>query len=176
MKLILDVLVKKNRPKKESDRIIILSNLLNDLMLGHIMNLTRILIINTIVIYLLFSFVALAKEKEYKTYTDIGEIGSPSLTIQEVISSPREFDRAILILDGFISDVEYKTFINGKKFTYFKLRDNQDNNIKVYARGYVDGLIDGSKIRIYGRYSKSKKYFFKKLKNVMKARKIQIFS
>ena len=139
------------------------------------MKLSRILIINTVVIYLLFSFAALAKEKEYKTYTDIGKIASPSLTIDQVVSSPKEFDRAVLILDGVITEVKYKTLINGKKFTYFRLKDNLDNDINVYARGYVEGLNDGSKIRIHGRYSKSKKYFFKKVKNVMKARKIQIF-
>ena len=66
--------------------------------------------------------------------------------------------------------------INGKKFTLFRLKDENNKTLKVYARGFIEELKDGSKIRIHGRYSKEKKYVFKKFKNVMKARKIQILS
>ncbi|NIP29239.1 MAG: hypothetical protein GTO02_01955 [Candidatus Dadabacteria bacterium] len=117
-----------------------------------------------------------AGEKQYKAFTDIGNLNRSNITIEEVVSSPNKFHKEVIIVDGEISKIEYKTFINGKKFTLFKLMDSQRNNIKVYARGFVDGISEGSKIRIQGRYSKYKKYFFKKYKNVMKAKMIHILS
>jgi len=116
------------------------------------------------------------EETKYKTYTDIGPLEKTGSTIVEVISDPDKFHREVITVEGEISQIEYKKLITGKKFTLFKLEDTQENKIKVYARGYIKELKNGSKIRIYGRYTKEKSFFFSKYKNVMKARKIQILN
>ena len=117
-----------------------------------------------------------ADEKPYKTYTDIAELESPDITIQDVVSSSKQFHRKNIVVDGEVTEMEYKKYINGRKFTIFKLIDDKKNSIKVYARGYVTEISNGSKIRIWGRYSKHKRLLFKKYKNVMKAKIIDIFS
>ena len=119
---------------------------------------------------------ALAAENQYKNFTDIGPIEHSELTIEEVVSEPGRFNKEIITVDGKVQDIKFKKMINGKKFTLFRLKDENNKTLKVYARGFIEELKDGSKIRIHGRYSKEKKYVFKKFKNVMKARKIQILS
>lgn len=108
----------------------------------------------------------------YKTYTDIGPIEKSDLTVSKVVSDPDKYDREIITVDGKVSDLKYKKFINGRKFTLFKLRDDNNKTIKVYGRGFIDAIEDGSQVRIYGRYSKKKRFLFKKYKNVMKAKKM----
>lgn len=46
-------------------------------------------------LFLLLSVPSHSKEKVYKTYTDIGELDPPSVTISQVLSSPDEFHREI---------------------------------------------------------------------------------
>ncbi len=124
--------------------------------------------------FLTFSVFSYAKEETYKTYTDIGEVEKPSLTISEVISSADKFHKAKIILEGQVGKLEFKEMGNGRKFTLFQLfEDSPEKRINVYARGFVEGIEEGSKIRIRGRYSKHKRYFLIKRKNIMKAHKIQ---
>ena len=125
---------------------------------------------------LLFSVPSYAKEETYKTYTDIGELEPPNVTISQVLSSRDEFDRKIFTLDGQVGDLRFKRMANGKKFTLFQFfEDNPEKRVNVYARGFVKGIENGSRIRIWGRYSKHKRYFLSKRKNIMKAKKIHIF-
>lgn len=131
-----------------------------------------------IVVYaLLVSFflpvsVYAGKSGGYKTYTDIGPIEKSDLTVSKVVSDPDRYDREIITIDGRVSDLKYKKFVNGRKFTLFKLRDGNNKTIKVYGRGFIDAIEDGSQVRIYGRYSKKKRFLFKKYRNVMKAKKM----
>lgn len=129
-------------------------------------------------VFIVVSFLSLtisyANDGDYKDFTDLGKLAETNLTISKVVSSPDEFDRDVITVDGVISKVQYRKLPNGKKFTLFKLEDSQENNVKVYARGYIDEIDEGSVIRIYGRYSKEKRFFLKKHEHVMKARKIQI--
>lgn len=115
------------------------------------------------------------KEEVYKTYTDIGELEPPTVTISQVLSSRNEFDRKIFTLDGQVGELRFKRMANGRKFTLFKFfEDDPEKRISVYARGFVEGIENGSRVRIWGRYSKHKRYFISKRKNIMKAKKIQI--
>jgi len=113
-------------------------------------------------------------EKEYKSYTDIGFIEESDLTIKQVVDHPDKFHRDIITVDGEITEIEYKKIFTGRKFTLFKLADSNDNEIKVYARGYIKDIDKGTKVRINGRYSKEKSFLFKTYPNVMKARKVYI--
>ena len=116
------------------------------------------------------------KQEGYKTYTDIGELEPPTVTISQVLSSPDEFDRKIFTLDGQVDELEFKKMANGRKFTLFRFfEDDPEKRINVYARGFVEGIENGSRIRIWGRYSKHKRYFLSKRKNIMKAKKIHFF-
>ncbi len=127
--------------------------------------------------FLMFSVPSYAKEEAYKTYTDIGELEPPTVTISQVLSSSDEFDRKIFTLDGQVGELEFKKMANGRKFTLFRFfEDDPEKRINVYARGFVEGIENGSRIRIWGRYSKHKRYFLSKRKNIMKAKKIQIES
>lgn len=115
------------------------------------------------------------KEEVYKTYTDIGELEPPAVTISQVLSSRDEFHRKIFTLEGQVGDLRFKRMANGRKFTLFQFFENDpEKRINVYARGFVEGIEDGSRVRIWGRYSKHKRYFLSKRKNIMKAKKIQI--
>ncbi len=125
-----------------------------------------------------FSGIIPAGEKEvYKTYTDIGEIEEPAVAISQVLDSPDRFHRTMVTLEGQVGELKFKEMANGRKFTLFRFfEDDPGKRINVYARGYVEGIGNGSRIRIWGFYSKYKKYLFVKRENIMKANKIQILS
>ena len=138
------------------------------------MNISSITIVITVLIFFLQPVIVHPEEKYYKDYTDIGPIEQSDITIEQVISSPEEFNKEVITLDGRIRAIEYKQIFGGKKFTLFELTDGNNNKINVYARGYIEKLSNGSKIRLHGRYSKNKRFMFKKFNNVMKARKVQV--
>lgn len=119
---------------------------------------------------------SIAGDGGYKDYTDLGNLTKSDLTIEKVVSSPDEFHRDIITVDGVIAKVQYRKLPNGREFTLFKLEDSKENKVKVYARGYIKDINEGSIVRLHGRYSKEKRFFLKKHKNVMKARKIQIIN
>lgn len=126
-------------------------------------------------LFLVFSVPSYAEEGTYKTYTDIGELEPPTVTISYVLSSRDEFDRKIFILDGQVGELRFKKTANGRKFTLFQFFEtNPERRINIYARGFVEGIEDGSRVRIWGRYSKHKRWFLTKRKNIMKAKKIHI--
>ena len=130
---------------------------------------------SVLLFFLIFSVSSHAKEEVYKTYTDIGEVEKPALTISEVISSGDEFHRKMVALEGQVEKLKFREMANGRKFTLFGFfEDDPEKRINVYARGFVEGIENGSKIRIWGFYSKHKRYFLRKHKKIMKAHKIQI--
>lgn len=133
---------------------------------------------NFLLVFLFFLVVPVSsygKEEVYKTYTDIGELEPPAVTISQVLSSRDEFHRKIFTLEGQVGDLRFKRMANGRKFTLFQFFENDpEKRINVYARGFVEGIENGSRVRIWGRYSKHKRYFLSKRKNIMKAKKIQI--
>lgn len=127
-----------------------------------------------LIIISLFTINSYSQEKGYKDYTDIGSIEGPIVPIDMIFLERDKYHREIIIIEGKLSKIKYKKFVGGKKFTLFIVEDENNNKINVYARGTVDGLEEGSDVRVHGRYSKSKKFVFNKYKNVMKARQIQL--
>ena len=126
-------------------------------------------------LFLTFPVSSYGEEEVYKTYTDIGELEPPTVTILQVLSSRDEFDRKIFTLDGQVGELRFKRTANGRKFTLFQFfEDDPEKRVDVYARGFVEGIEDGSRVRIRGRYSKHKRYFLSKRRDIMKAKKIQI--
>ena len=126
-------------------------------------------------LFLLLSVPSYSKGKVYKTYTDIGDLEKPTLTISQVLSSRDDFHRKIFTLEGQVDELRFKKMANGRKFTLFRFfEDDPEKRINVYARGFVEGIEEGSRIRIWGRYSKHKRYFLAKRKNIMKAKMIHI--
>ena len=126
-------------------------------------------------LFLLLSVPSHSKEKVYKTYTDIGELEEPTLTISQVLSSRDDFHRKILALEGQVGELRFEKMATGRKFTLLRFfEDDLEKRTNVYARGFVEGIEEGSRIRIWGRYSKHKRYFLAKRKNIMKAKKIHI--
>ncbi len=132
------------------------------------------IILSVLVVILATALNTYSQEKEYKDYTDIGVVEGPVVPIEDIFQDRNKYHRDIIVIEGKLSKLEYKSLIGGKKFTLFIIKNDQGNKIKVYARGTVEGLEEDSDIRVYGRYSKSKKFGFNKFKNVMKAKKIQI--
>ena len=126
-------------------------------------------------LFLVFPVSSYGEEEGYKTYTDIEELEPPTATISRVLSSRDKFHREIFTLEGQVGELRFKKMANGRKFTLFKFfEDDPEKGISVYARGFVEGIENGSRVRIWGRYSKHKRYFLSKRKNIMKAEKIQI--
>ncbi len=125
--------------------------------------------------FLFFSVPSYSKEKAYRTYTDIGELEKPTLTISQVLSSRDEFHRKVFTLEGQVGEVKFKEMGKGRKFTLFWFfEDDPEKRINVYARGFVRGIENGTRIRILGWYRKHKKHFLIKRKDIMKAKKIHI--
>ena len=103
---------------------------------------------------MLLSVPSHSKEKVYKTYADISELDPPSVTISQVLSSPDEFHKKIFIAEGQVSELQFKKMANGRKFTLFRFfENNPEKRINVYAKGFVEGIEEGSRIRIWGRYT-----------------------
>jgi hypothetical protein len=123
-----------------------------------------------------FAVNSYSQEDVYKDYTDIGIIEGQKIPIEKIFQDRDKYHREIVIIEGKLSEIKFKNLVWGKFFTLFIVEDENGNNINVYARGTVKGLEEGSNIKVHGRYSKSKKFFFNKYKNVMKARKIQMNS
>ena len=125
--------------------------------------------------FLLSSVSSYSEEKVYKTYTDIEELEEPTFTISQVLSSREDFHRKVFTLEGQVGEIKFKKMRDGKKFTMFWFfEDDPEKRINVYARGFVEGIESGTRIRILGWYRKHKRYFLIKRKNIMKAKKIHI--
>ena len=129
-----------------------------------------------LIIVAVFAVNSFSQEDVYKDYTDVGTIEGPRIPIEEIFLNRDKYHREIIIIEGKLSEIKFKNLVGGKKFTLFLVEDENGNNINVYARGTVEGLEEGSNLRVHGRYSKSKKFLFNKYKNIMKARKIQMNS
>ena len=100
----------------------------------------------------------------------------PNITITEVVESPKLFHKKKILVEGKVSKVKFATLPNGKKYTAFKLKDDNRNVLRVYAKGYIEGFEEGLNVRIYGKYRKERKYLIKNFKNVVKAKKVLVLS
>lgn len=79
-------------------------------------------------------------EEVYKTYTDMGEVKGPALTVSEVLASRDKHHRQIITVEGRTGEITFKETGNGWKFTLFRFfEDDPEKRINVYARGVRRG-------------------------------------
>ena len=102
------------------------------------------------------------------------EIPGPSdfrpVTMSELVSNPDLYNKERVKLVGEVTEVKYTESGKGEPFTLFKLKDEDDNEVRVYYEDEHLPLSPGDEVRIMGRYKKEKSYFLYKIKNVIKAR------
>jgi DNA polymerase III alpha subunit len=95
------------------------------------------------------------------------------VTIKELVSNPKTYNGQRVMLDGFVDKVEYTKSSKGEPFTFFRMNDGNDNEVRVYYEDEHLSLSKGEKVKIKGRYKKEKRYLFYKIKNVIKARTVE---
>ncbi|MGB3729687.1 MAG: hypothetical protein WBA70_10615 [Thermodesulfobacteriota bacterium] len=95
------------------------------------------------------------------------------VTIDQLVSNPKQYDGQRVTLEGFVDKVEYTKSSKGEPFTLFRMNDGTDNEVRVYYEDEHLALSKGDKVKIQGRYKKQKRYLLYKLKNVIKARTVE---
>lgn len=118
-----------------------------------------------------FMLVPVSFGSEAKNFVDPAEF--TEVTIEELVSNPKEHNGERIALEGFVDKVEYTKSSKGEPFTLFRLNDGTENEVRVYYEDEHLPLSRGDKVKIQGRYKKQKKYFLYKIKNVIKARTVQ---
>ena len=93
--------------------------------------------------------------------------------INEVVSNPKSFNGKRVYLEGIVQSVKYTSSSKGIPFTFFKLIDQDDNEVGVYYENGHLPISKGDKVRIMGKFKKEKRYFLYKFKNVIKARTVK---
>ena len=101
---------------------------------------------------------------------------SPVLEVQikDVVSNPGEYNGKKVALEGKVAKVDYRNSTKGEPFTIFKLKDSENNEVGVYFEDERLPLSKGDRVKIMGRFWKEKSYFLYKIKNVIKARTVDI--
>ncbi|MCI0481021.1 MAG: hypothetical protein L0213_05480 [Candidatus Dadabacteria bacterium] len=101
---------------------------------------------------------------------------SPVLEVQikDVVSNPGEYNGKKIALEGKVAKVDYRNSTKGEPFTIFKLKDSENNEVGVYFEDERLPLSKGDKVKIMGRFWKEKSYFLYKIKNVIKARTVDV--
>ena len=101
---------------------------------------------------------------------------SPVLEVQikDVVSNPGEYNGKKVALEGKVAKVDYRKSTKGEPFTIFKLKDSENNEVGVYFEDERLPLSKGDRVKIMGRFWKEKSYFLYKIKNVIKARTVDI--
>jgi len=95
------------------------------------------------------------------------------VTIEQLVSDPKEHNGERVTLEGFVDKIEYTKSSKGEPFTLFRMNDGTKNEVRVYYEDQHLPLSKGDKVKIQGRYQNQKKYFFYKIKNVIKARTVE---
>jgi hypothetical protein len=94
--------------------------------------------------------------------------------IKDVVSNPGEYNGKKVSLEGKVAKVDYRHSSKGEPFTIFKLKDSENNEVGVYFEDQRLPLSKGDRVKIMGRFWKEKSYFLYKIKNVIKARTVDI--
>lgn len=94
--------------------------------------------------------------------------------IKDVVSNPGQYNGKKVALEGRVAKVDYRKSSKGEPFTIFKLKDKQNNEVGVYYEDERLPISKGDTVRIMGRFWKEKSYFLYKIKNVIKARTVEI--
>lgn len=93
--------------------------------------------------------------------------------ISSVLSARKEYDGSKITLVGIVSKVKFTHSLKGKPYTLFKLADADSNHVKVYIKGHHE-IEKGDEVMVYGKFKRSKKYLFKKFKNVLKGKQLEV--
>ena len=96
------------------------------------------------------------------------------VSIKDVVSNPGEYNGKRVSLEGKVAKVDYRNSSKGEPFTIFRLKDSENNEVGVYFEDQCLPLSKGDRVKIMGRFWKEKSYFLYKIKNVIKARTVDI--
>jgi hypothetical protein len=96
------------------------------------------------------------------------------VSIKDVVSNPGEYNGKRVSLEGKVAKVDYRNSSKGEPFTIFKLKDPENNEVGVYFEDQRLPLSKGDRVKIVGRFWKEKSYFLYKIKNVIKARTVDV--
>jgi len=94
--------------------------------------------------------------------------------IKQVVANPREYNDKKVSLEGEVVKVKYTRSSKDEPFTIFRLKDGDDNIVNVYYEDKHLPISKGDKVKIMGRFKKQKSYFLYKIKNVIKARTVEL--
>jgi len=126
-----------------------------------------------VLFFLVFFAVPLISSRAEEQQSKINPDEFAEVAIQELVSNPNTYTGQRVALDGFVDKVEYKKSSKGEPFTFFRMNDGSDNEVRVYYEDEHLLLSKGDKVKIQGRYNKQKKYLFYNIKNVIKARTVE---
>jgi len=96
------------------------------------------------------------------------------VSIKDVVSKPGQYNGKKVALEGKVTKVDYRNSSKGEPFTVFKLKDAENNEVGVYVEDERLPISKGDRVKIMGRFWKEKSYFLFKIKNVIKARTVDI--
>lgn len=96
------------------------------------------------------------------------------VSIKDVVSNPGEYNGKKVSLEGKVTKVDYRNSSKGEPFTVFRLKDSENNEVGVYVEDERLPLSKGDRVKIMGKFWKEKSYFLYKIKNVIKARTVDI--
>lgn len=96
------------------------------------------------------------------------------VNIQEVISKPKLYNGKKVALGGVVKAVKFTTSMKGEPFTVFNLQDSDGNKIGVYYEDQHLSISKGDRVIIMGKFRKEKRYLLYKIKNVIKAKTVDI--
>lgn len=135
------------------------------------MDSSKISLYGTALIALLFFTCPLARAEQTPAPKE-----SPVLEVQikDVVTNPGEYNGKKVALEGKVAKVDYRKSTKGEPFTIFKLKDSENNEVGVYFEDERLPLSKGDTVKIMGRFWKEKSYFLYKIKNVIKARTVDV--
>ena len=96
------------------------------------------------------------------------------VSIRDVVSNPGAYNGKRVSLEGKVAKVDYRNSSKGEPFTIFRLKDPENNEVGVYFEDQRLPLSKGDRVKIVGRFWKEKSYFLYKIKNVIKARTVDV--
>ena len=136
-----------------------------------ITNILRICAVAAVVTALVLTLQSFVKAEQTPAAKD-----SPVLevSIKDVVSKPGQYNGKKVALEGKVTKVDYRNSSKGEPFTVFKLVDTENNEVGVYVEDERLPISKGDRVKIMGRFWKEKSYFLFKIKNVIKARTVDI--
>ncbi len=94
--------------------------------------------------------------------------------IKQIVADPGEYNGKKVSLEGEVIKVKYTKSSKDEPFTIFQLKDGDDNEVNIYYEDKHLPISKGDKVKIMGRFKKEKRYFLYKIKNVIKARTVEL--